>query len=125
MRSNVAELGARIAAAGRTVAVRLLGLALTACLLAAQHPVSLAGRIDPDEMEEGGARPMPRPDSPAEAVAFRQLQWKNERGTYPANALLHAKGQADAMRARGRARMFPPAGGTAPSSSAVVSPGNV
>ena len=58
----------------RKVVARLLGLILATVVLAMQLPASSAVFVDPDEAAEGGGRPMPRPDSPGEANAFRQLQ---------------------------------------------------
>ena len=71
-------------------------------LLLAQRPASVAVFVDPDEALSQPSGPPPRPDSPAAAVAFRQLQWKDARGSYPANAFVAAKSHADAMRARAR-----------------------
>ena len=84
-------------------------------VLALQFPATAGGFVDPDMLEEGGGRPMPRPDSPGAANAFRQLQWNNEYGWFPENGLVEAKRHANAMRARGRSAMFPGArAGTAP-----------
>jgi len=46
------------------------------CLLVLQFPAAVGQGIDPDQ----AGRPTPRPDSPGQAIAFRQLQWKNENG---------------------------------------------
>ena len=87
--------------ASRGVAARrLAGLAVALCLLTIQLPASIAVFVDPDEARPTMAGPPPRPDAPAAAVAFRQLQWKDRRGSYPANAFVEAKSHVDAMRAR-------------------------
>ena len=86
---------------------RLLGFVLAILVLAMQFPASSGGFVDPDLLEKGGGRPMPRPDSPGAANAFRQLQWNNEYGWFPENGLVEAKIHANAMRARGRSAMFP------------------
>ena len=86
----------------RLAHARLLGFVLATFVLALQFPASSGGFVDPDLLEEGGGRPMPRPDSPGAANAFRQLQWNNEYGWFPENGLVEAKIHANAMRARGR-----------------------
>src|SRR5438445_960788 len=94
----------------RVAATRLGGLVLGVCLLAIQLPQPVALGIDPDDLHASRGRPLPSPDAPAAAVAFRQLQWKNERGSYPDNAFVEAKAHADAMRAYASARLFSAAG---------------
>jgi hypothetical protein len=112
---------------GRRVAATRLGrLVLSVFLLAMQFPFSASIGIDPDRVDGPRGRPLPRHDAPAAAVAFRQLQWKNERGSYRVNAFVEAKAHADAMRARARARRFPAAGtslGSGSSLQEVVSGG--
>src|SRR6185295_13650984 len=78
--------------------------ALAICLLTIQAPASVEVFVDPDLAGTTRTGPPPRPDAPGAAVAFRQLQWKDARGSYPANAFVAAKSHADAMRARVRAR---------------------
>ena len=67
----------------RAVSSRLCLLALAIGCVAMQFPAASAGFVDPDFAEEHGSRPMPRPDSPGAANAFRQLQWNNEFGWFP------------------------------------------
>ena len=74
----------------RVVSSRLFLLALAICCVALQFPAASAGFVDPDFAEEHGSRPMPRPDSPGAANAFRQLQWNDERGWFPENGLVEA-----------------------------------
>src|SRR6185436_208958 len=63
--------------------------------------------------------PLPRPDAPAAAIAFRNRQWRNERGEIPVDGLVRAKAHLDAMRARGRASgAAAPTGGTGSSGAA-------
>ena len=106
----------------RLAVTRLLGLVLATWLLAMQLPSSASSFVDPDEAEGASERPMPRPDSPGEANAFRQLQWKNEFGWIPANGLVEGKRHANAMRARGRSGMFPGRRRSAPRSAPGVAP---
>jgi len=103
----------------RDAATRLGGLIVAVLLLAIQVSFPASAGVDPDAPEERGGRPMPRPDAPAEAVAFRQLQWKNEHGVFGVNALVEAKAHADAMRAQARAARFPAAGTSQASVGAV------
>src|SRR5712671_6282291 len=86
-------------------------LCLTAavCLLAIQAPVPTGPGIDPDDVRASLGRPLPRPDAPAAAIAFRQLQWQDHHGSYRANGLMEAKAHLSAMRALARERQ-PPAG---------------
>ena len=93
----------------RMTATRLGSLVLSMLVLAIQLPFQASGAGDPESDERRG-RPLPRPDAPAAAVMFRQLQWKNERGSYRVNGFVEAKAHADAMRARARASQFPAAG---------------
>src|SRR5207237_7714988 len=81
-------------------------LAAVVCLLAIQIPVVPRDTGDPDRDEVRG-RPLPRPDAPAAAIAFRHLQWRDVRGEIPANGLVRAKAHLDALRARGRALLVP------------------
>ena len=106
----------------RRVVARLLGLVLATCVLAMQLPSSSASFVDPDEAGEGRGRPMPRPDSPGAAVAFRQLQWNNEYGWIPENGLVEGRMHANAMRARGRSAMFPGRRESAPQSAPGAAP---
>jgi photosystem II stability/assembly factor-like uncharacterized protein len=110
--------------------VRPIGIAgalvCVCCLLVVQtgeRTFNGAGGDDPDALEEAGQMPMPRPDSPAEAMAFRLSQWRDEHGEYPPDGLVVAKAHVDAMRAAD-ARLSPTAG-INPLSWAWLGPGNI
>src|SRR2546430_16369890 len=79
---------------------RLLAIALAVCLLALQHPASIGGGpLDPDETIGPTGPPLPRPDSPREAIAFRPMQWRHENGWVPENGLIDRRRPADPMPA--------------------------
>lgn len=63
-----------------------------------------------------------KPDHPGEAIAFRNLQWRDERGIIPLDALLRAKAHRDVMRAIVRQ---PSGAGITPASWTWLGPGNI
>ena len=110
----------------RMTAIRLGSIVLSMLVLAIQLPFQASGAGDPESDEGQRGRPLPRPDAPAAAVMFRQLQWKNEHGSYRVNGFVEAKGHADAMRARARARanLFPATGGSLATGTSVEGAAN-
>src|SRR5258706_16433561 len=85
-------------------------LCLTAavCLLAIQAPVPTGPGIDPDDVRASLGRPLPRPDAPAAAIAFRQLQWRGHTRPGPAPRAPGGGGGLRAPRAPGRGARPPP-----------------
>src|SRR5262245_53787427 len=63
----------------------------------------------------------PRPDSPDEALRFRQLQWRDENGVIPDGALLAAKQQMELTRLYSE----PGVAGISPSKWQWLGPGNI
>ena len=60
--------------------------------------------------KEDGDKDAHRPDHPDEAMRFRRLQLQDEQEQVPANGLLRAKRQMDAMHAKQRERAVAAAG---------------
>src|SRR3954465_7675398 len=106
------------------VLTRIVSLTFLAGVCAGQRPPGIRpGAMDPDAFEHRVGRPLPRPDSPGEAIAFRQLQWRDENGRYAAMALLDAKAHVDRMRARARGLLSYPLDAAAPLSTGTVPSG--
>src|SRR5256885_8163422 len=101
---------------------RFVAVALSLCLFAVERPQLASGGIDPDDVVGPTGQPLPRPDSPGEAIAFRQLQWRDEHGWFPENGLVEARSHARAMRASRRGRLFPSGRGVDPASSPALPP---
>ncbi len=92
-------------------------LLVTAMLGGLGHRADHSGRDDPRARPQG-----PRPDGPAEYIAWRNLSLRDENGRLSETGLMDAKAHVDAMRALPE----PPAGaGINRGSWASIGPGNI
>ena len=106
---------------------RIATLLLGVCLLGMQGLVTRSTpfeRVEEDDASWNG-RPLPRPDSPGEAMAFRLRQWRDENGVYPANALVGAKAHVDRMRQRVHTGQLSSAAGVTNAGWTWLGPGNI
>jgi hypothetical protein len=105
---------------------RIVALLMGVCLLSALGPARFEdgdGDDDADAVWKG--RPLPRPDSPGEAMAFRLRQWRDENGVYRATALVDAKAHVEAMRQQPLSSLASPAAGITNAGWTWLGPGNI
>ncbi len=82
---------------------RVVLLLVLAGLLSARSSTSRLALFDDDHDADAmwNGRPLPRPDSPAEALRFRHQQWADDAGSYRPGALMEARAHVDTMRQDG------------------------